>query len=183
MKKLSTITALSALLFLGLILASCTKDETRENTQKPNGTLKTNPALPIYMGQNTLVGDATITLDTEASLIYVSVNLYAGYTPMEAHLYAGETAPPSPAPGQFPYHWYNGDPLPIVFTVDISDWYDCEEFEWYFALHLALSNGETAWILPEPAGSYWLNKKNKPIGWGQYFLYGFEGCETQTYYW
>lgn len=179
MKKLSLISKLGALVILAVILGSCAKEETREVTQNTNGSLKNviNPALPIYMGQNTLVGEATITLANE--VIYVSVDLFPGYTPLEAHLYAGENPPPSSAPGQFPYHWNSGDPTPIVFSVDISSWYECEEFSWYFALHLALSNGETAWILPDPAGFNWLNKKGKRIGWGQYFLYGFESCERQ----
>jgi len=174
MKKTIVLLAVGILMLSGIFLSSCVKEESKSEVLAQKGSLKTDETsyLPIYMGQNTLIGEAFITIENDQ--ILVSVNLNEGYIPNEAHLYAGETPPPSSAPGQFPYHWYEGDPFPIVFTVDISDWYECDAFEWYFALHLAIGN-ETAWILPE-GGINWLNKKGKPTGWGQYFLHYFEAC-------
>jgi hypothetical protein len=162
------------IMFASILLTSCIKETMESQSATPKGSLKTDASsvLPIYMGQNTLIGEAFITIENEQ--IIVSVSLDEGYMPSEAHLYAGENPPPSSAPGQFPYHWYAGEPFPIVFTVDISEWYECQAFSWYFALHLAVGN-ETAWILPE-GGINWLNKKGKPIGWGQYFLHDFEAC-------
>lgn len=175
MKKSRILMAAGIIMFAGIFLASCVKETMESQTAAPKGSLKTdaNSVLPIYMGQNTLIGEAFITIN-ESEQIIVSVDLDEDYMPSEAHLYAGENPPPSSAPGQFPYHWYAGQPFPIVFTIDISDWYECEAFDWYFALHLAVGT-ETAWVLPE-GGIYWLNKKGKPTGWGQYFLHYFEEC-------
>lgn len=170
--------AIGTFVLIGVLLTSCMKDEANVEKSSVKGTLKTGSefALPIYMGQNTLVGEALIQIIDES--VVVSVSLDEGIVPQEAHLYAGENPPPSSAPGQFPYHWYTGDEFPIVFTIDISDWYECQEFDWYFALHFAIGN-ETAWILPEEGGTYWLNKKGKPTGWGQYFLYTFGECPDE----
>jgi hypothetical protein len=174
MKKVQTLLSVGIIILTGIFLSSCVKEENSKEALASKGSLKTDATsyLPIYMGQNTLVGEASIYIQN--STIFVEVNLNDGIVPSEAHLYAGENPPPSSAPGQFPYHWYAGDPFPIVFTVDISPWYECQSFDWYFALHLAIGS-ETAWLLPQD-GIYWLNKKGKPTGWGKYFLYYFDSC-------
>jgi hypothetical protein len=175
MKKSFILAVVGMFVLAGVLLTSCMKDESKIENSVSKGLLKTNStfAMPIYMGQYTLIGEAFIYIENDA--VTVEVNLDEGIVPQEAHLYAGETPPPSSAPGQFPYHWYAGDEFPIVFTIDISDWYECQAFDWYFALHLAVGT-ETAWILPEQGGTYWLNKKGKPTGWGQYFLFYFGPC-------
>lgn len=162
-----------------VFLSSCVKEANKIEGPVSDKTLKTGSdfSLPIYMGQNTMIGEAYIYILNDQ--IVCEVSLLDGYTPDAAHFYAGETAPPTSAPGQFPYHWYPGDPFPVMFTVDISDWYECQEFDWYFALHFEIGN-ETAWILPEEGGLYWLNKKGKPTGWGQYFHWTFGSCEIPT---
>jgi hypothetical protein len=175
MKKNVFMSAIGTFVLIGVLLTSCMKEDVNVEKSTVKGTLKTGSdfALPIYMGQNTLIGEALIYIEYES--VIVEVILDEGFVPQEAHLYAGENPPPSSAPGQFPYHWNTGDEFPIVFSIDISEWYECQEFDWYFALHLAIGN-ETAWILPEEGGTYWLNKKGKPTGWGQYFLFTFEEC-------
>jgi len=175
MKRTINIFTISLVLLMGVLLVSCNKEEIKQGEQASYGVLKTDSEsyLPIYMGQHTLIGEAFITL--ENSTIYVEVSLVDGIVPDEAHLYAGENPPPSSAPGSFPYHWYPGDPFPVMFAIDISSWYECQEFDWYFALHMAVGT-ETAWILPE-GGIYWYNKKGKKLGWGQYFLHYFGACD------
>ncbi len=179
MKRTSIFIAAGIIMFAGIFLTSCIKETMESQTAAPKGSLKTDASsvLPIYMGQNTLIGQAFITIDEGNLAINVEVSLNDGLMPDEMHLYAGENPPPSSAPGQFPYHWYPGDPYPVAFTIDISDWYQCQAFDWYFALHLAVGT-ETAWILPE-GGINWLNKKGKPTGWGQYFLHNFEACDRE----
>jgi hypothetical protein len=181
MRKKAVFSVLVTLVLFGILFVSCRKEESRIDKQTNSGVLKTNSDfdMPIYMGQNTLVGEAFINLVDESAIV-VDVVLFDGIVPDEAHLYAGENPPPSSAPGSFPYHWYAGDEFPISFTIDISDWYECEGFEWFFALHLAIGT-ETAWILPTEGGLYWLNKKGKPTGWGQYFPYFFEECDPLYY--
>lgn len=174
MRKTSRFLTIGAFVLLGVFLTSCAKEEPAKESKTSSGVLKTDSDshLPIYMGQNTLIGEAFIYIENNA--IMVEVSLIDGIVPDEAHFYAGETPPPSPAPGQFPYHWYPGDPFPVMFTIDISEWYECEAFDWYMALHMVVGT-ETAWILPQ-GGIYWYNKKGKKLGWGQYFLHYFEEC-------
>jgi hypothetical protein len=173
MKKSTTFRVIPLFFLLAILVASCVKDEYRETKPSAQPVLKSGSdfGLPIYMSQNTLIGEAEIYIENEA--IVVNVLLNEGYMPSEAHLYAGADAPPSNAPGQFPFHWYAGDGYPISFVIDISDWWDGSPFDWYFALHLKIGN-ETAWLLPEEGGTNWLNNAGKPIGWGQYFLYHLE---------
>ena len=183
MKKVSVFVVLVAFLMGGAMLNSCKNDELKELNTNENVGLKdmSDFALPIYMAKTTLIGHAEIYIQEETIFVDVMLDpaLLGPYYAKEAHLYAGESAPPSNAPGQFPYHWYEGDPYPITFAIDISDWWDCEMFSWYFALHLELGmtgsyEEESAWLLPEEGGTFWLNKKGKPLGWGQYFMWTFD---------
>ncbi|MBW6460404.1 MAG: hypothetical protein K0B08_07495 [Bacteroidales bacterium] len=172
MKKSASFRVISLFFLLAIVFASCVKDGTREIKPAAQPVLKSGSdfGLPIYLSQNTLIGEAEFYIENEA--IVVNVLLNEGYMPSEAHLYAGENAPPSPAPGLFPYHWYAGGDYPISFVIDISDWWGGSTFDWHFALHLKIGN-ESAWLLPEEGGTNWLNNGGKPIGWGQYFLYNF----------
>jgi hypothetical protein len=172
MKKRRILFVMGTFVLMGFLLASCVKDDAKLEQASPQKPLKSNAELPIYMGQNTLVGTAFIYILNDE--IVVDVDLDEGIIPNEAHLYVGEVPPPSSAPGQFPYHWYSGEQFPVSFTIDIPDSYNCA-FGLYFALHLAIGN-ETAWILPSEGGMFWYNKKGKKIGWGQYFYYTFNTC-------
>ena len=190
MKKISIVLIMGAFILSGALFHSCKKEEGKELKSTENLMLKemSDFDLPIYMGKTMLIGNAEIYIADQ--MIYVAVNLTdpGEWEVTEAHLYAGEGIPPTSAPGQFPYHWYMGEPYPIIFGIDISDWWDCEVFDWYFALHLALRmdtgeldddgniiyDNESAWLLPEEGGTNWLNPKHKPIGWGEYFLWEFD---------
>ena len=183
MKKLGILLTVCAFVLSGMVFHACKKDEMSNADLKENPVIKVTSDfdLPIYMGKYTEIGYATITHDPDANNITVDITLDQlpdGWEVMEAHLYAGETEPEKSAPGQFPYHWYAGNGMP-GFTIDgpQPDW-ECPGFTWYYALHLQLMdmNGEeeTAWLLPEEGGMYWLNTKGKAKGWGQYFLWEFD---------
>ena len=170
-----------AFVFTGIVFQSCKKDEQNTLRQPENRIEKvmSDFDLPIFIGQNMEIGYAMISHDPDANTVIVDIildQLPEGWEVMEAHLYAAYLEPPTPAPGQFPFHWYAGDG-PLGFTVDGPEW-DCPGFEWYYALHLQLMdmNGEeeTAWLLPEEGGMNWTNPKGKPMGWGEYFLWEFD---------
>lgn len=57
--------------------------------------------------RGTLVGTATITVTGDQ--VTVSYNMSGGYSMQEVHIYAGDTAPETIAPGQYGYISYFGD--------------------------------------------------------------------------
>ncbi len=180
---------LSVFILAGSLFQSCEKDDTKElkSSSTSQAVLKvmSDFDLLIYMGKTTLIGQSEIYITN--STLYVDVNLdpalLGDWYAIEAHLYAADPIPPSPAPGQFPYHWYLSGGEPLGFEIDISEDWQCEAFDWYFALHVELEKQvvnpdgtitlvhESAWLLPEEGGKNWKNGKGKNIGWGQYFLF------------
>jgi hypothetical protein len=194
MKKLTVLITVAAFLSAGALFHSCKKDEMKDPVKTiENPVLKvlsSDFGLPIFMGKTTPVGDAEITFNCITNEISVAINLDVlpeGWVVTEAHLYAGLNPPPSSAPGQFPFHWHSEDG-PLGFTIPGPDPFVCPGFTWHYALHLALRmqtgidpitlepiyTYETAWLLPEQGGTNWLNKKGKPIGWGEYFQWMFD---------
>lgn len=191
MKKLTMLITLTVFMLAGSLFQSCEKDDTKElrSSSTSQVVLKamSDFDLPIYMGKTTLIGQAEINIADPVLLVDVNLDpsLMGEWYAVEAHLYAADAVPPSPAPGQFPYHWYLSGGEPLGFEIDIS-WWECTVFDWYFALHLELEKQvvnpdgtitlvhETAWLLPEEGGKNWKNGKGKNIGWGQYFLFYFD---------
>jgi hypothetical protein len=193
MKKLTVLFTIVAFLLAGGMFHSCKKDEMKDPVKSINNpvlkVLSSDFGLPIYMGKTTEIGFADITYDCSSNEISVAINLDGlpeGWAVTEAHLYAGAGAPPTSAPGQFPFHWYpeNGE---LGFTVAGPDPFACPGFTCYYSLHLAFEmivgydvdgnpifEYETAWVLPEEGGTNWFNKKGKVIGWGEYFQWTFD---------
>ena len=192
---MKTIIIPGLLLFLGVMINSCQKDEVN-NEFETAGPLKVvliprpTPDLPIIMNNEDRIGSASIAHDPVENVITVTAefaDLPAGWEVTCAHLYADEEIPASAAPGLFPY---KDCELPVSVSIKVPDIWDyCEGLTWYYALHFELrmqtgtmtdvTSGkqvptydyETAWVLPHKVeGIKWFNKKGKnTTGWGEYF--------------